>query len=112
AGRIAVSLAVLSSDGRVVARLDKNRFVVNASNYLEKRQTDLSRMVVVDQFDTEVLDIWYLNPRAIKVNAHLWYPETGTILITDKSLIFQHGSSISTMCVSPGAAKGSDILVP
>jgi hypothetical protein len=48
-GYITLSIDIRSRDGRIVARVDKNRFVVNENNILRMRRPDRSTLIVDDQ---------------------------------------------------------------
>ena len=80
-GSLAVSLDVLDQDGKVIASIEKGRFVVNRNNYLTIERIDRSSLRVVDQFKTEVLNIRYFNPQALWIDALLHYPGSAPIII-------------------------------
>jgi hypothetical protein len=64
-GRVALDLDVRGKDGRIVARIERNHFVVNHNNILTQQRPDRSTLVVIDQEGTEVLNVRYLNTQAI-----------------------------------------------
>jgi hypothetical protein len=66
-----LSLDVRSTDGRIIARLEGNVFLINQNNYLSMRRRDRSSLSVTDQHGTEVLYARYLNKRTFKLSAHL-----------------------------------------
>lgn len=66
-GGIALDLDVRSKDGKIVARIKRNYFVLNGNNILTKRRPDRSTLIVTDQEGTEVLNVKYLNPHAINL---------------------------------------------
>ncbi|MGA2629531.1 MAG: hypothetical protein ABSG54_04885 [Terriglobia bacterium] len=78
-GSVALSMDVLSADGKVIARIEKNEFTVNVNNVLRWRRTDLSTLWVEDQNGNQVLKARYLNQKAIKVEAVLNLPGVPTV---------------------------------
>lgn len=64
-GRIALDLDVRGEDGRIVARIQHNYFVLNRNNLLIKQRPDRSTLLVTDQKGTEVLNVRYVNRHAI-----------------------------------------------
>jgi hypothetical protein len=66
-GNIAVMLDLRSADGRIIARMNKDGFVVNRNNYLEMKR-DKSSLKIIDEFGSEVLNVQYLNSEAIAVS--------------------------------------------
>jgi hypothetical protein len=65
--RIALDLDVRGEDGRIVARIQHNHFVLNRNNMLTKQRPDRSTLLVTDQKGTEVLNVRYINPHTIHV---------------------------------------------
>jgi hypothetical protein len=74
-GSVAVSVDILSGDKKLIARLEKNRFTVNVPNTFRQKRPDSHSLIVEDVYGKEVLNIRYLNPRALKIKASLWLPE-------------------------------------
>lgn len=64
---IVVFLDIRSNDGRVIARLNRDGWVVNRNNYLEMKK-DKSSLVVIDEFGHEVINVHYYNTHAILVS--------------------------------------------
>jgi hypothetical protein len=63
---IAVLLDMRSDDGKIIARLDSNGWVVNRNNVLSSNK-DTHSLEVLDEYGSEVLLIRYLNPQAISI---------------------------------------------
>jgi hypothetical protein len=63
--RIAIDLDVRGKDGRIIARIKRNYFVINSNNILTKQRPDRSTLIVTDQEGMEVLNARYLNRHAI-----------------------------------------------
>lgn len=74
-----ILMDVKSTDGKIIARLNRDGFVINQNNFLEMKRPDKHSLIVVDQYGTEVLNVRYLNRQAIKLTALLNYPERGPI---------------------------------
>ena len=65
ADRVALDLDVRGNDGKIIARIRRNYFLINQNNILTKRRPDRNTLIVTDQEGTEVLNVRYLNPHAI-----------------------------------------------
>jgi hypothetical protein len=69
-GSLNLTLDVRSSDGRIIARLQHNGFVINQNNYLSMERKDRSSLLVKDQHGNEVLSARYMNPHAFRLSAY------------------------------------------
>jgi hypothetical protein len=67
-GYIVVSVTVRSVDGRVIAMLDKNHFIVNQNNILSMSRPDMSTLLVRDQDGDEVLETRFNNKHTISLS--------------------------------------------
>jgi hypothetical protein len=99
-GSISVEMDIRSKDRRIIARLDKNGFVVNRNNFLEMRK-DKSNRVVTDEYGAEVLNAHYLNRNAFVLKGVLTYPDRNPIPI-------KLGPRMSGVCLAN--AGSTDIL--
>jgi hypothetical protein len=72
-GSITVTMDVRSSDGRIIALLNKDGFVVNRNNYLKMRKGK-SNLIVIDENGDEVLNANYVNRQVFSLNGTLHYP--------------------------------------
>jgi phosphate starvation-inducible membrane PsiE len=95
-GELAVTMDIFDSDPkpRLIARIEQNRFRINPNNYFDVKQSqDGSRLEVVDQQGTEVLDIRYLNKHAVRIKAVLYFPGVSDpLIIGDADLTWRHAS--------------------
>jgi hypothetical protein len=66
-GTIFVLLDIRSRDGRIIARMDSDGFVVNRNAYLEMKK-DKNSLKITDEYGAEVLNVRYLNRSAISVS--------------------------------------------
>jgi hypothetical protein len=66
ADSIAVIFDLRSPDGKIIARMDSNGYVVNRNNTLEIQKND-HELKVIDLFGQEVLDVKYLNRHALSI---------------------------------------------
>ncbi len=65
-------------DGRIIAEIKDDKFVVNQNNYLEMEQKNKSNLVIRDQYGRTVLDVTYINPTAVKISSLVVYtPKRG-----------------------------------
>jgi hypothetical protein len=63
---VAVVLDMKSADGKIIARLNSNGWVVNRNNVLSANK-DAHGLEILDEFGADVLSVRYLNPQAISV---------------------------------------------
>lgn len=71
---VLLSATLFSGDGRIVAHLIDNEFVVNPNNYFRLERPDRHTLVVYDQKDQSVLYVRFLNPAAIKLLCFMHAP--------------------------------------
>jgi hypothetical protein len=74
AGQIAISGKFYSRDGRIVATIENNEFSINPNNYFRKKRPDKHSLVVWDQEGAEVLNVRFINPKAIKFLGLIRHP--------------------------------------
>ncbi|SRR5216684_702009 len=63
---IAVNAQVFSKDGRIVAEIKRNEFFINPNNYFRRERPDAHSLRVFDQTGRNVLDVRFINQRAIR----------------------------------------------
>jgi hypothetical protein len=97
-GNIAISANINSKDGRVIAVLKDNEFIVNPNNILRKENPDFSTMTIYDQYNDVVLSIRNLNSRVIGMLATIRFH--GQVVEIKKDGVFVNGQP-----------KISDILI-
>lgn len=68
-GNLGISLEIKSVDGKIVAKVDDNEFVINQNNYFDMKRPDRSSLTVLDQYGAEVLNARYMNVRAFSLSA-------------------------------------------
>ena len=78
-----ITFRVFDDSGALVARLDRNTFTATKSAAHVERP-DASRLLVFDDRGTQVLDVQFLNPQAIKMTGILRYPRVDPIVISEK----------------------------
>jgi len=66
-GNIDLSATIRGDDGRVVVTVENNELKINKNNYFTKSRPDRSTLIVRDQFNVEVINFVYLNPRAASI---------------------------------------------
>jgi hypothetical protein len=91
-GRIAITTWVFDDEPspRIIAKIVKNKFTVNRNNVESmKLSSDKSNLIVLDQHDTEVLNVKYLNKDAITMTGVLHFSELkGPVTITDRGITY------------------------
>ena len=75
-----ISLDIFGGDGRIIAELGKDGFTVREHSYFKFTRKDRSSLAIVDEFKQEVLNVRYVNPRAIWINAVLRYPNSNPVI--------------------------------
>jgi hypothetical protein len=78
-GTVSISATVVSGDGRIVAEIKDNKFLVNQLNYLTMDRADRSSLKVRDQQGKTVLDVTLLNKYALVVSAFVVYLKSGDV---------------------------------
>src|SRR5438128_1396743 len=78
-GSIGLDAKVVSSDGRIIAEIKNNEFIINPNNYLQKQRNSHSALAVRDQYGQTVLDARYLNRSAFLVSHFIVYVKTGDV---------------------------------
>jgi|SRR5579872_4002332 len=80
-----VTFAVFDDGGNLVGRLENNRFIArNSASRVERPST--SNLLVFDGQDTELLNVQFLNPQAVRITGILRYPKVDPIVIREKYL--------------------------
>ena len=69
-----ISAVVRSLDGRIVARIRDNEWVLNPNNYFRKN-FDRSALEVIDEYDIPVLQIEYLSESHVKLGGVFYLEE-------------------------------------
>lgn len=87
-GLLTISLDVFDKYGRVITRFSDGKFIVNQNNILNMKRKDRSSLQVVDQYGTEVLNVRYLNPQALRIDGVLNIPGMS------KPIVFNETSSL------------------
>jgi hypothetical protein len=102
ASGLLVTFAAFDDGGKVVGRLNRNVFTaINPTSHVERPSA--SNLIVLDDRETKVLDVQFLNPQAIKITGTLRYPGVDPIVITEKYLGM--GGSI----VRPACRSGAEV---
>lgn len=63
---IAISARVFSKDRKIVAEIRENEFFINPNNYFRSERPDTHSLRVFDQEGRKVLDVRFINRRAIR----------------------------------------------
>ena len=100
AAGLVVNFTVLDDGGKVVGRLSRNVFkAINPGSHVERPSA--SSLALLDDRDSKVLDVQFLNPQAIQITGTLRYPGVDPIVIGEKYLGI--GGSIAQPVCRSGA---------
>lgn len=77
-----------SKDGRIIAELRDNKFVVNLNNYFRIVRPNYHKLIVYDQEGNEALNVTFINPSVIKFLGRFYLPNRPPIIINENSQIF------------------------
>ena len=75
-----ISLDVFGPDGKIIAALDDEGFTVRQGSFFKFVHPDWSSLRIVDEYNEEVLNVRYVNPKAIWINAILRYPGSNPVI--------------------------------
>jgi hypothetical protein len=67
-GSMGVLMDLRAQDGKIIARMERDRFVLNRSEFLEAKR-DKSSLEIIDEYGRSILDIQYVNPTTVSVTA-------------------------------------------
>ncbi|WP_157096247.1 hypothetical protein [Methylosinus sp. R-45379] len=108
-GNIYIDLDIESADGRKIVSIIKNSFSINTNNYYSIERPDRSTIIVFDRQKTRVLDVRYLNEKAIRVLG-TFRSDGHTIIIEQKSTIVD-GFRLSRTCVKSAIEDSVDFNI-
>lgn len=89
---IAINARVFSRDGRIVTEISRNVFSINRNNFFRMERPDLHSLLVFDQEGRKVLDVRFINPRAIRFRAIFSHPAREVVISETE------GFFTNTMC--------------
>jgi hypothetical protein len=92
---VSISGKFLSSDGKIIATIENNKFRINERNYFEIKRPNKHSLIVYDQEGTKALDIYYLNPNVVKILGVFRQMNTPPLIVNEDEIIF--GSNILKM---------------
>jgi len=90
-GEIAINARVFSRDGRIVAEIRRNEFFINPNNYFRRERPDSHSLIVFDQENRRVLDVRFINPRALRFLGIFNHP-THEVVISESEGLFAGGT--------------------
>lgn len=94
-GMAFVSGQFFDKDGKLVAILETNRWTLNRNNYFRKFPTSHS-LIVMDNHNTELLDVNYCNSRVFQISGVIRFPDSSVATITTNKFVFT-GDSFKDM---------------
>jgi CarboxypepD_reg-like domain len=95
-GAVWLSLDIFGADGKIIASLDEDGFTVRPGSYFKLTKKDKSSLRIVDEYNEEVLNVRYVNPHAIWLNALLRYPGSNRLTLkgsTGGGICTAHGGT-------------------
>ena len=96
-----ISLDIFGADGKIIASLDRDGFTVRERSYFKFTRKDRSSLTIVDEYKQEVLNVRYVNPKAIWINAVLRYPGSNPTVL--------RGSDGGGICTAHAGSAEVDI---
>jgi hypothetical protein len=103
-GEIAISAKFFNAGGKILCEIDKNRFQRHATNTWSMK-TDAHRLVVNDDEARPIIDVEFLNPRAIRISGEFYLRDGFIVSIKQDKQIFgllHFEDEIAMTAVGPG----------
>ncbi len=104
-GSAALTADIRSADGKIIARISRSEFTVNPNNILSMKRPDRSSLIIDDQYGHTVLNVRYLNPKAIKVLGLFYYAPNQAFDIRDDRQVLGGGETFSRGCLGGGGMR-------
>jgi len=95
---VSVSTRVISSDNKVVAQITNNEFYVNPNNYFKMYRPDWHTLIVKEPGGREVLNVYYMNPSAMKILGSFYNPGSSPAIIEENQQVIG-GVTYSNACL-------------
>lgn len=76
-----INLEIYGPDEKIIAALDNDGFTIRQGSFFKFDHRDDSSLRIVDEYNEEVLNVRYLNPHALWINALLRYEGSGPVSI-------------------------------
>lgn len=73
---LSVNYTMRSQDGRIIAKIEGNKFVVNRNNILNRERPDKHTLIVNDEFGKKVLYVRFLNESSVKILGIFYRPSS------------------------------------
>jgi hypothetical protein len=110
-GAMRISTSIMDSDNKNVVRIIDNEFQANPERAFNPKQPDSHSLVVRDIKGIEVLNIRYLNPKAMRIVGRFQVPGFSEPLqiLPDDGLRFPGGGGIAHLTLDVTASKGGVI---
>jgi hypothetical protein len=90
---IAVTATTTAPDGKIIAQIKQNQFVVNSNNTLDRSVSkDNTTLQVIDEYGQKALSIAFLNPHSIRILGR-FSSSRGQVIIGDHSTVSTGGGS-------------------
>ncbi|TAK10234.1 hypothetical protein EPO44_00285 [bacterium] len=83
---IHVSAEVTREDGRLAAKINANRFVINPNNYFTMRRPDRHELSVYDKSSQVVLKARFLNEGTFRIEGRFFAPGYGSVIVENDAI--------------------------
>jgi hypothetical protein len=106
-----ISASIVDSDNKNIVRIINNEFQANPERAFNPKQPDRHSLVVRDSKGVEVLNIRYLNPKAMRIVGRFQIPgfSEPVQILPDDGLRFPGGGGIAHLTLDVTASKGGVI---
>ncbi len=110
-GLMRVSASIVDSNNQHIVRIIDNEFQVSPERAFNPKQPDKHSLVVRDSQGVEVLNIRFLNPRAMRIVGRFHMPGylEPVLILPDDGVRWPGGGGISRLTVDMTASKGGFI---
>ena len=106
-----LSAFVTDSNNQNIVRIINNEFQASPARAFNPKQPDKHSLVVRDSKGVEVLNVRFLNPKAIRIVSRFHIPGTSELvqILQDEGIRFSGGGGIGHLTLDVTASKGGVI---
>jgi hypothetical protein len=106
-GFMVISVSVMDSKDQHIVRIIDNEFQANPEHAFNPKQPDKHSLVVRDSQGAEVLNIRFLNPRAMRIVGRLYMPEFSepVLILPDEGVRWPGGGGMGHLTIDLTASK-------
>lgn len=94
-----LSATIFREDGRIVAKIVNNQFMINPNNYFELLRPNRHEMTILDKYAQKVLFVRYINEKTFYIEGVFQVPGKPAVIVTnDKISIKEKGLIMRNDC--------------